>query len=156
MTEGAIRSSGYWVIGSKKLVSSIIHQCVNCRKSRGQFQVQKMSDLPDDRLSPGPPFTFVGLDTFGPWSVLHRKIRGGSLQQNRWAILFICLVSRAIHLEVVDEMRSAEFINAYRRFVTVRGPVKLLWSDTGSNFVGAVRDLGIEAKSLRMEKLRKL
>jgi hypothetical protein len=49
-------------------------------------------------------------------------------------------------LEVVDEMSSAAFINAYRRFVAIRRTVKLLRSDRGSNFVGAVQDLGIEAE----------
>ena len=146
MTEGALRSSGYWVIGSKRLVSAIISRCVICLKSRGKFRIQQMSDLPEDRVSPGPPFTFVGLDTFGPWSVLHRKTRGCLAQQKRWTILFTCLVSRAIHLEVVDEMSSAAFINAFRRFVAIRGPVKLLRSDRGTNFVGAVQDLGIEAE----------
>ncbi|XP_056017291.1 uncharacterized protein LOC130053762 [Ostrea edulis] len=155
MTEGALRASGYWVIGGKRLVSSIIRHCVTCRKCRGQFLFQKMSDLPEDRLSPGPPFTFVGLDTFGPWSVLQRKTRGGSAQQKRWAILFTCLVSRAVHLEVVDEMSSAAFINAYRRFVAIRGPIKLLRSDRGTNFVGAIQDLGIEAEFVEDGRIAK-
>ncbi|XP_048749330.2 uncharacterized protein LOC125661393 [Ostrea edulis] len=155
MTEGALRASGYWVIGGKRLVSSIIRHCVTCRKCRGQFLFQKMSDLPEDRLSPGPPFTFVGLDTFGPWSVLQRKTRGGSAQQKRWAIVFTCLVSRAVHLEVVDEMSSAAFINAYRRFVAIRRPIKLLRSDRGTNFVGAIQDLGIEAEFVEDGRIAK-
>nr|XP_022295008.1 uncharacterized protein LOC111105127 [Crassostrea virginica] len=54
-TEGAVRSTGYWIIESKRLVSSVIHRCVTCRKLRGQLQCQKMADLPCDRLTPGPP-----------------------------------------------------------------------------------------------------
>ncbi|CAC5390484.1 unnamed protein product [Mytilus coruscus] len=146
MTEGALRSGGFWVIGSKRLVSTIIRQCVTCKKLRGQFKVQKMSDLPEDRLTPGPPFTFVGIDTFGPYQIIHRKTRGSSINQKRWAILFTCLVSRAIHLEVIEEMSSASFINAYRRFIAIRGSVKLLRSDRGTNFVGAIQDLGITAE----------
>ncbi|XP_071122566.1 uncharacterized protein [Mytilus edulis] len=146
MTEGALRSRGFWVIGRKRLVSTIIRQCVTCKKLRGQFKVQKMSDLPEDRLTPGPPFTFVGIDTFGPYQIIHRKTRGSSINQKRWAILFTCLVSRAIHIEVIEEMSSASFINAYRRFIAIRGSVKLIRSDRGTNFVGAIQDLGITAE----------
>jgi hypothetical protein len=114
ITEGALRSAGYWVIGSKRLVAMIIRQCVTCKKLRRHFKIQKMSDLPEDRLHPGPPFTFIGIDTFGPWPIIHRKTRGGSAQQKRWAILFTCLVSRAIHIEVTEELSSSSFINAFR------------------------------------------
>jgi hypothetical protein len=46
LTEGAVRSGGYWITGGKRLISSLIHKCVTCRKSRGKFLEQKMSDLP--------------------------------------------------------------------------------------------------------------
>lgn len=49
-TEGVLRGAGFWIIGSKRLVSSVIHKCVLSRKLRGQLQIQKMSDLPVDRL----------------------------------------------------------------------------------------------------------
>lgn len=48
-TEGAIRQSGYWILGGKRIISSLIFNCVTCRKFRGKFETQKMSDLPTDR-----------------------------------------------------------------------------------------------------------
>lgn len=51
LTEGAIRSEGLWITGGKRLVSSIIHHCVTCRKMRGKPLNQKMADLPKDRLT---------------------------------------------------------------------------------------------------------
>jgi hypothetical protein len=54
------------------LISTLIRTCVLCRKLRGKVEVQKMSDLPEDRLTPGPPFSAVGVDTFGPWNVTIR------------------------------------------------------------------------------------
>ena len=143
-TEGAVRSAGFWITGGKKLVSSIIHKCVPCRKMRGQLEHQKMSDLPQDRLEVAPPFTNVGVDTFGPWTVVSRRTRGGSSSSKRWAIMFTCLVTRAVHIEVVDEMSSAAFINALRRFVALRGKVKVFRSDRGTNFIGATDDLRID------------
>lgn len=145
ITAGTIRNAGYWITGSKRLISSIIYNCVKCRKLRGKFAYQKMANLPPDRLEPGPPFTYVGLDTFGPWEVVTRKTRGGAANAKRWAILFTCMVSRGIHIEVVEEMSSSSFINAFKRFVAIRGKVKQIRSDRGTNFVGATDDLHINA-----------
>lgn len=66
ITEGAIRSAGLWILGGKRLITSVIHKCVTCRKLRGAAEEQKMSDLPADRLTQSPPFTQVGLDVFEP------------------------------------------------------------------------------------------
>ena len=154
LTEGRLRSAGYWIIGAKGMVSSVIHHCVFCRKLRGKFCAPKMADLPPDRLTPGPPFTFVGLDTFGPWNVVARKTRGGHAASKRWAIIFTCLTSRAIHLEVVDELSTPSFINALRRFLAIRGPVRLFRSDRGTNFVGAVHDLGIPSKFIEEKPIK--
>ncbi|XP_052254912.1 uncharacterized protein LOC127860679 [Dreissena polymorpha] len=140
-TEGAIRNHGYWIVGVKRLVSSIIYQCVTCRRLRGNFVNQQMANLPEDRLTPGPPFTYVGVDTFGPWPVVTRRTRGGIAESKRWAIIFVCLVTRASHIEVIEDMSSSDFINALRRFISVRGPVKEFRSDRGTNFVGALKDI---------------
>ncbi|XP_069140927.1 uncharacterized protein [Argopecten irradians] len=140
-TEGAIRSAGYWIIGSRRLVNSYLGKCVKCLRLRGKRQVQKMSDLPCDRLKPAPPFSYIGIDVFGPWTVVTRKTRGGQAESKRWAVLFTCLVIRAVHIEVIQEMTSSCFINALRRFVSLRGEVKLIRSDCGSNFVGAAKDI---------------
>lgn len=144
-TSGAVRSAGYWIIGEKRLVSSVLQKCVVCRKLRGNNQQQKMADLPEDRIIPGPPFTNVGIDTFGPWTILTRKARGGAANSKRWAIIFTCLTTRSVHLEVVEELSSSSFINALRRFISIRGPVKIIRSDCGTNFVGAVDELKIDS-----------
>lgn len=105
-----------------------------------------MADLPKDRLAFSPAFTFVGVDTFGPWEVVHRRTRGGLAKHKRWALLFICLVTRGIHIELIEELSSSSFINALRRFTAIRGPVQQFRSDRGTNFVGAIQDLSILAK----------
>ncbi|XP_060745195.1 uncharacterized protein LOC132858752 [Tachysurus vachellii] len=142
-TEGAIRSAGYWIIGVKRRVNNLIHSCVICRKLRRGCETQKMADLPIDRLSTEPPFTHVGLDVFGPWSVSARRTRGGCAESKRWAVLFTCLSIRAIHIEVIESLDSSSFINALRRFLAIRGPVKQIRSDRGTNFIGACKDLQI-------------
>lgn len=106
--------------------------------------MQKMSELPADRLTMDPPFTHVGLDVFGPWSVTTRRTRGGAAESKRWAVSFACLSTRAVHLEVIESMSTSSFINALRRFLSIRGPVKHMRSDRGTNFIGACRELQIK------------
>jgi hypothetical protein len=142
-TAGALQSAGYWLLGGRRLISSLLHKCVKCCRLRGKYQCQLMSDLPTDRLEISPPFTYIGLDVFGPWSVVTRKTRGGAANDKRWAVLFTCLYTRGIHIEVIEEMTSSSFINSLRRFIAIRGSVREIRSDRGSNFVGATDDLNV-------------
>ncbi|KAK3741864.1 hypothetical protein QZH41_003434 [Actinostola sp. cb2023] len=140
-TLGIIRSSGFWIVGVRRLVSSIIDKCVKCKKLKGQVQQQLMADLPTERLTPSPPFTYVGLDVFGPWEVVARRTRGGLAHSKRWAVIFTCQTTRAIHIEVIGSMDTSCFINAMRRFLALRGPAIQLSSDRGFNFVGSFNEL---------------
>ncbi|XP_070001352.1 uncharacterized protein [Penaeus vannamei] len=112
-----------------------------------------MSDLPADRLEHAPPFTNVGVDASGPWTIMTRRTRGGSANSKRWAILFTCLTTRAIHIELVEEMSSSAFINALKRFEALRGKVKLYRFDRGINFVGATDSLKIDAVNVEEKKI---
>ena len=154
LTEGAIRAGGFWIIGVKRLVRSIIWECFKCRKLRGKVGSQIMANLPADRLTPGPPFTSVGVDAFGPWDIVTRRTRGGSANNKRWAVLYTCLTTRAIHIEVVEEMSASSFINATRRFIAIRGPVRIFRSDRGTNFVGATDDMNVNAVNVEDGTMR--
>ena len=57
--------------------------------------------------------------------------------------MFTCLVTRTVHLEAFEELSTTLFINALRRFMTVRGPVFQFRSDRGTNFIGAIHELNI-------------
>lgn len=146
ITEGAVRSAGLWILGGKRLASRVIHRCVTRRRLRGEMEQQKMSDLPANRLTQAPPFTHVGLDVFGPWNICVHCTRGGVLQNKRWAVMFTCLVTRAVHIEVVESLSTSTFINALRRFIAIRGPAKLFHLDCGTNFVGACKELQFTAE----------
>ncbi|XP_056006721.1 uncharacterized protein LOC130050536 [Ostrea edulis] len=142
-TEGAVRKVGFWITGGKRLISSLIFHCVTCRRLRAKFSEQKMAYLPCDRLSPSPPFTYVGVDVFGPWNVITRRTRGGSANSKRWAVLVTCMYCRAVHIDLIEEMSTSSFINSLRRFYTIRGEVKEFRSDRGTNFVGSTDALQI-------------
>jgi hypothetical protein len=110
-----------------------------------------MADLPVERLTPAPPFTFVGLDVFGPWQIVIRKTRGGAACSKRWAVIFTCMTIRAIHIELVESMETSSFINALLRFLAIRGPIIRLRCDNGANFVGAQNELNASLKEMDKE-----
>lgn len=88
VTVNEVRSSGFWVIGCTAAVSELLHNCVICRKLRAETQKQKMADLPSDRICEAPPFTYSGVDYFGPWIVKNimaaRKRRDTELSSPAW------------------------------------------------------------------------
>ena len=83
-----------------------------------------------------PPFSFVRVDYFGPFTV-----KRGRCSVKRYGVLFICLVLRAIHIEVSHTLDKSSFINALRRFIARRGAVIEIRSDNATNFVGAEKEL---------------
>lgn len=148
MTLNELRNSGYWIIGGSSAVGKQINDCVVCRKLRRKTENQKMSDLPSDRLDTEPPFTFCAVDLFGPW-----YIKEGRKELKRYGVLFTCMACRAIHLETTNSMDTSSFINALRRFISRRGPIRQLRCDRGTNFVGAKRELQQAAQALDTSKI---
>ncbi|XP_031549019.1 uncharacterized protein LOC116286607 [Actinia tenebrosa] len=118
------------------MVRQFISKCVKCRYLRGTTGEQKMADLPKSRLEPAPPFTYCAVDYFGPWYVKQRRST-----VKRYGALLTCLASRAVHIEVADSLETDSFIQALRRFISRRGPVREIRCDRGTNFVGAEAEL---------------
>lgn len=111
-----------------------------------------MSDLPAERLHVAPPFTYVGLDIFGPWEVSAQRTLGGHANSKRWVVLLTCLCVRAVHIEVFEFLSSSSFINALRRFFSLRGAPKQIRSDRGTNFVGACKELKLDEPNTDLNK----
>ncbi len=150
MTMNEIRSRGYWIIGASKAVSSHIFKCVTCRRLRGKNLQQRMSDLPVERLEASAPFTHCGLDCFGPFIV-----QEGRRELKRYGLIITCMASRAVHIELLDDMTTDSFINGLRCFIAIRGPVSTIRSDQGSNFIGASRELKEAVEKMKDEKMTK-
>ena len=127
----------FWVVRANAAVRRVLSRCFTCRKLQGRPLMQKMADLPVDRVTPDrPPFTFSAVDLFGPLLVK----RGRSMVK-RYGVLFTCLTTRAVHIELAHSLSTDSFINALRRFVSRRGQVEEMRSDNGTNFVGAEKEL---------------
>lgn len=151
MTINELRSSGIWILGCSSEVSSLIFKCIKCRKFRKCNQEQKMADLPPERMEATPPFTYSGMDCFGPFYV-----KDGRKELKRYGLLFTCMCSRAIHIEVLDDLSTDAFLNALRCFIAIRGNVSQLRSDQGTNFVGARNEFQELMKGMEQERVKEL
>ena len=153
ITHGAIIKHGYFLEGSRRLIQSALKNCVTCRKLRGPLATQQMADLPPDRLACTPPFTHTALDVFGPFTATNGpRTRANKSTKKLWAIIFVCLPSRAIHLEPLDSLSTDSFRMALTRFISIRGVCKTIRSDRGTNFVGASNQMNnVDVKKLSHE-----
>ncbi|XP_023248122.1 uncharacterized protein LOC111643960 [Copidosoma floridanum] len=130
----------YWVLNGRQIVSSVLSHCLTCRRYAAQPQTQLMADLPAARVTPSPAFLRTGVDYAGPFPVRLAKHRGKGTFKGYVAV-FICMVTRAVHLEVVEDYTADSFIAAFLRFTSRRGQCSNLCSDRGTNFVGADREM---------------
>lgn len=141
----------YWIIKGNAAARKIISSCGHCRRLGVKVGEQKMADLPKERLIPDlPPFTNVGVDYFGPIEVK----RGRSIVK-RYGVIFTCMASRAVHLEVAYSLDTDACINSLRRFICRRGQVVHIRSDNGTNFIGAERELRETLSSWNKSRIQK-
>ena len=96
-----------------------------------------MADLPVSRTATShKAFAMCGVDYFGPLSYVE-----GRSTRKAWGLLFTCMASRAIHVEVVTSLTLKDFLLAFSRFNDVRGKVEFMYSDNGSTFQAAAKTL---------------
>ena len=126
----------YWILKARSTVRRILFRCTVCKRRRANPQVPRMADLPTGRFDTSRPFSAVGVDYFGP--MLVKKYRK---TEKRYGVLFTCLSTRAVHLEVANSLDTDSFIMALRRFIARRGQPDSMYSDNGTNFVGGEREL---------------
>ena len=121
----------------RSIIKKVTHQCQYCKIRKANPVSPPTGDLPAARLAHHQrPFTFTGIDYFGPVnvSVLRRT-------EKRYVALLTCLTTRALHLEVVHSLSADSAVMALRRFVARRGTPTEIWSDNGTAFVGASKEL---------------
>lgn len=131
--------SSYWVPHGIKLATKVINDCQLCKLCRTIFLEQKMGELPIERLKPAPAFTYVMLDLFG-----HYQVRGEVqklISLKACGILFADLASRATHIEPAFGYDTSSFMLAFARFTSVRGWPAVMYSDPGSQLIGADNEL---------------
>jgi Pao retrotransposon peptidase/Protein of unknown function (DUF1759)/Family of unknown function (DUF5641)/Putative peptidase (DUF1758)/Integrase zinc binding domain len=130
----------YWIIGGKAAVNAVLHKCILCLRFKTNNQQQLMGDLPAARVLPSPPFSSTGVDFAGPFKT--RASAGRGIKSNKSYIsVFVCMVTKAVHLELVSSLETKSFLAALRRFISRRGACSDIYSDNGTNFRGAANQL---------------
>ncbi|XP_075150659.1 uncharacterized protein LOC142224757 [Haematobia irritans] len=124
-------------IFNRTIYKSVTRDCQACRIHKAIPRTPEMAKLPRARLaSYMAPFTFSGVDFFGPiWVTVNRH------KEKRYGCLFTCLTVRAIHIEVAHSLYTDSCILAIRNFISRRGIPREFYSDNGTNFIGAEREL---------------
>ena len=129
----------FWIVKGRTCVRALLHRCVLCRRFEGAaYRPPPPPPLPAFRVQEQPPFTYTGVDYAGP---LHVRTYGQTETDKAWICLFTCLVTRAVHLEVVTDMLTETFIRALKRFSARRGVPRKFLSDNGKTFKAAARFL---------------
>ncbi|XP_025405600.1 uncharacterized protein LOC112679882 [Sipha flava] len=100
-----------------------------------------MGSLPKQRVQHSRPFTATGVDFAGPL-IIRSGIRGRP-GKKAWIAIFVCFSTRAVHIEAVEDLTTNAFLAAFRRFISRRGKPNIVWSDNGTNFVGARKELSV-------------
>ena len=88
-----------------------------------------MPPLPNSLVSESVPSTYTGIDYFGP---LFSKTK--TKHQKVWVCLFTCLVTRAVHLELIQNMSTEHFLLGFRRFLSRHGKPTEIISDNAAHF----------------------
>ena len=145
----AIIAETYHITGVRRVVRSVSQSCVVCKKAYARTVQQQMGQLPSARVNPSPAFTVTGVDLAGPF-LCHRGNPRKPTRIKTYACVFVCFSTRAIHLELLSDMSTQAFLAGFRRFCSRRGCPSLMYSDNGTNFVGADRELR-EAKQALLD-----
>jgi len=134
----------YWILDSRAAVRTAWNNCNLCKLRRAKPMIPQMAPLPPCRLaSYVRPFTYTGVDYFGPMLVTIKRRK-----EKRYGIFFTCLSTRAVHIEVAASLTSDSCLMAIRRFISRRGQPLELFSDNGKNFQGAGRELKAAMKEV--------
>lgn len=127
----------YWILRGREVIRRYQYNCPDCRRWKAKPTVPKMADLPVACLRLfKPAFYSIGTDCFGPLQV---KI--GRCTEKRWGIIFKCLTTRAVHLDILTTIDTDSYLMALQRFIARRGTPAEIISNQGTNFRGAEKEL---------------
>jgi len=138
-TVAAVRQR-FWPLSLRSSVRKIIRNCVICFQSNPRLSEAIMAPLPSNRVTISRAFSHCGVDYAGPLIIREGKRRNAK-NHKAYAALFVCFVTKAIHIEVVSDLTTEAFIAAFKRFISRRGKPSHMFSDNGTTFVGAQRQL---------------
>jgi len=130
----------FWIVSGREAVRRIIFKCITCTRHKALHPTPRMGILPEARVQSVRAFSSVGTDYGGPYLIKESKRRNPKTTKV-YISLFICMATKAIHVEIVSDLTTEAFLAALDRFVARRGVPAHVYSDCGTNYVGAARQL---------------
>ncbi|XP_043263915.1 uncharacterized protein LOC122404086 [Colletes gigas] len=130
----------YWPISGKSIVKQVLHKCIRCCKYNPKTPQYLMGNLPKNRVTYTRPFEAVGIDYCGPFLIKEKKFRNQT-KLKCYVVVFVCFVTKAIHLELATDLTTESCLGALKRFLARRGKPRHIYSDNGTNFVGAKNEI---------------
>ncbi|XP_062534520.1 uncharacterized protein LOC134203653 [Armigeres subalbatus] len=141
----------FWPLGGRNVAREVVHQCIKCFRTKPTTMQQFMGELPSPRVSVSRPFMKTGVDYFGPVYIRSAPRRAAV---KAYVSVFVCFCTKAIHLELVSDLSTDRFLQALQRFVSRRGRASDIYSDNGTNFVGARNKL-TELQGLMKDRIHR-
>ncbi|XP_055601262.1 uncharacterized protein LOC129750077 [Uranotaenia lowii] len=139
----------YHIPSIRSLYKQVRKSCQVCKNQNAKPLPPIMSELPVGRMSAfARPFSHMGIDYFGPMLVVN-----GRKQEKRWGVLATCLTTRAIHLQIAHSLTTNSCMMAIRNIMSRRGVPICIYSDRGTNFIGADKELKSALKDINQDKL---
>jgi len=141
----------FWIPDARNVLKKTIQKCLICVRVKATTATQLMGQLPQVRVKLAKPFANAGVDYSGPFYLKQGGKKSKTLVKC-YVALFICLATKAIHLELVSELSTEAYIASLHRFIARRGLCDNIYSDNGTNFVGAEKELRetiLEGKSVK-------
>jgi hypothetical protein len=142
----SLLAQSVWILSARSIIRSRIFQCITCFRQKPRNKPPLMGNLPTARVTPSRPFLNTGVDYGGPFNIKVYNLRSIRYMK-AYICVFVCLVTKAVHIEVATDLSTEAFIAALTRFASRRGLPKNIYCDCGTNFVGADNALKALIKS---------
>ncbi|XP_026831391.1 uncharacterized protein LOC113563660 [Ooceraea biroi] len=136
----AVVRSRFWPLSVRSITRKVIREYIICFKHKPVIPQAIMGNLPENRVTVSRPFSHTGVDYAGPMFLKESKRRNAKLIKS-YVALFVCFATKAVHIEVVSDLTSQAFLGAFKRFISRRGKPNCMYSDNGTAFVGAKRQM---------------
>ncbi|XP_076384293.1 uncharacterized protein LOC143262290 [Megalopta genalis] len=123
-----------------RATKNVIHKCIRCFRVKPKVPAYIMGDLPKNRVTRARPFQNVGVDYCGPFFIKEKRVRN-RCKIKTYVAIFVCFVTKAVHLELTSDLTTESCLGAFKRFFARRGKATNIYSDNGTNFVGAKNEI---------------
>ena len=129
----------FWITKLLNMVKSIKSQCIICKKLDKTLSQQVMGKLLEERLKPAPPWYTTAIDLFGPYTIKDEVQK--RTRSKAYGVLFNCLSTRAVHVDLAPDYSAGKFLMVFRRFVSIRGYPSKMYSDNGPQLVASSKEI---------------